>query len=139
MRWCAPAALRRKPKTQSCVSVTEGVFTTSEVSQGRSATANECLFVCLSNIWTSAAETLQDGRTSAGQLRWQVEHKEHRQGREEDKEQGRGGQREGRERGEGKRRGDHDCHVVRYSICCIAAQSGGEGGGQASLHRRWGR
>lgn len=96
MRWCAPAALGRKPETQSCVSVTEGVFTTSEVSQGRPTTANECLFVCLSNIWTSAVKTLQDGRTSAGQLRWQVEHKEHPQGREEEKSKaGEDGEREG--------------------------------------------
>lgn len=54
--------------------------------------------MCLSNIWTSAAKTLQDGRTSAGQLRWQVEHKEHPQGREEEKSKaGKDRVREGRQ------------------------------------------
>lgn len=105
---CAPAAFSRK--TQSCVSVTEGVFTTSEVSQGRSAIGTlrvcecvcVCLFVCLSNIWTSAAKTLQAARTSTGQLRWQVEPKEHPRGREEDEGEDREGEGKGRERGSGR-------------------------------------
>lgn len=62
-----------------------------------------CLFVCLSNIWTSAAKTLQDARTSTGQLRWQVEPEEHPRGREEDEGEDRGregkGERGAEERG----------------------------------------
>lgn len=124
MHWCAPAAFQEELRFghRGCVYNRRG-----EAKEDQLQPASVC-FACLSNIWSGAAETPQDGWTSAGQLRWQVEHKEHPRGREEDQEQGRGGQRERRERGERERRGHHDCHVVSYSICCIAAQSGAEGG-----------
>lgn len=52
---------------------------------------------------------------------------------------GRGGQSKEKERRKWKREGDHGCHVVSYSICCIAEQSGAAGGGQASVHGGGGR